>query len=585
MENQIEQVKQKTDIVAIIGERIKLTKAGKHYKALCPFHGEKTPSFTVSPELQIFKCFGCGESGDAYSFLEKFEGMEFGEALKYLADRAGIKLIRLNIGDSDEKQILLSANDLAAKYYHYLLTKHNAGKKALLYVLQTRGINKDSIETFNLGFAPDNQTALKQFLIKRKYKLVDLEKAGLVAYGKDRFRGRLIFPLQNQSGTVVGLAGRIMPGPAADKIAKYINSPETPIYHKSSILYGLNLTRPYIKKANQAIVVEGEIDLISSYQVGIKNIVAIKGTALTEEQVRILSRLCSEIILALDADLAGDAASRRGIAIAQNAGLNIRVMRQSKFKDPDELARNDPQGYKKALEEAIDIWDFFITSAITKYDSSTGAGKSAISRDLIPLFSQITDEIVLAHYISELAGKINVPPEAVSSQIEKYKKTSKVETVIASENKEPGRPSREQLLEEQLLSFAFASTPDILLTLSDVEIKSNFAKKLILRLQEFLNNKDKQYSPKEFSDFLSEELRDKFNLLILSGQLEDLTDFQYKVQIENTLRELKRAQLQSKLSEISVQISQSEGKDSQDLASLEVEFAEISDKLADLVSD
>lgn len=577
MNSQIDQVKQKTDIVALVGERVDLIKAGKHYKGLCPFHSEKTPSFTVSPELQIFKCFGCGESGDCFTFLEKYDGMEFAEALQFLADKAGIHLEKFDSSALTQKQILKEINDLAAKYYHYILVKHAAGKKALTYLLEERGISVKNIEDFNLGYAPTMPNALFGFLKKKKYSVTQIEQAGLVGYGKDRFRGRIIFPLYDHLGSVVGLAGRIMPGMDAN-LAKYINSPETPIYNKSSVLYGLNVTKGEIKRQDKAIIVEGEIDLISSYWAGVKNIVAIKGTALTSQQVTMLSRICGEIILALDADLAGNAAARRGITIAQNAGLTIKIMQNDKFKDPDEFARNDPEGLKKALEGAIGVWDFLIDSTVKKFGVS-GEGKAKISRDLVPILSSIEDDIVKAHYGAILAGKIGVPTESVLSQVEKFKKTSQVEVI---EEKKEVVNDIQFLIEEELLSIAFSSHPSILL---DEETRSLIQKsvnqKLIDKLAEFLR-KESEYDIGKFSQFLPPELSEKFTQLVLLGQENNYSLSEAKKQMEATIVQIKKNALQEELNSLGAQIDKLEKESSPQLKKVQSEFAQTSAKLASL---
>jgi len=253
-DNQVEEVKLKTDIVVIIGERVDLKKAGRNYKTNCPFHGEKSASFMVSPELQIFKCFGCAEGGDVFTFLEKFDGMEFPEALKYLADRAGVKLENKIFGEDTDKNKALEINTQLLKLYNYLLVTHPVGKKALEYLLKDRGLTKETIEEFQLGYSPDDPLIFKKFLIdKKKFDPRDLEKYGIaVVKGPnvyDRFGGRVIFPLYDHRGNPIGFAGRILPWGRPDS-AKYINSPETPVYHKSKVLYGLNLTRQNIKVKN-----------------------------------------------------------------------------------------------------------------------------------------------------------------------------------------------------------------------------------------------------------------------------------------------------------------------------------------------
>ena len=392
-QDQIEEVKAKTDIVSIITEHVELKKAGRNYKGLCPFHSEKTPSFMVSPELQIFKCFGCLESGDVISFLQKHEGMDFPEALKYLADRAGVKLIQRQFKGSGEKEKLFEINALAAKFYNYILLSHKVGKPALDYLIKERGLKLETIKTFNIGFSPNVPLALKKFLIdKKKYSYQDLEKAGIV-YRRgsgvvDRFKGRIIFPLFDHRGNNIGLAGRILPS-IKTEAGKYINSPETEIYHKSKVLYGLNLVRRDIKKENSAVVVEGELDMISSWQAGVKNTVAIKGTALTEDQVRLLNRFCNVFILALDSDAAGDKAARRSIALAQDQGVEVKVARLGKYKDPDDMARKALGEYKKALEKAQGVWDFLVDLIFSKYDETSGTGKAKISKEIIPVLAEM----------------------------------------------------------------------------------------------------------------------------------------------------------------------------------------------------
>ena len=314
MADQVEEIKEKVDIVSLISERIELKKAGRNFKANCPFHSEKTPSFMVSPELQIYKCFGCGEGGDAISFLQKYEGMEFYEALKYLADRTGVKLIQ-RVGLSSENEKLFNINRWASRFYHYILFNHPSAREALNYLTKVRKIKTESIKTFGVGYSPDIPEIFKKFFLDKKgFSPTEIEKVGL-GYTRggsvrDRFSGRIIFPLFDHRGNVAGFSGRILPGREKADTGKYINTPETPIYHKSNILYGLNLSKKEIKKKGEAIVVEGELDAISPWQVGIKNIVAIKGSAFTNEQAKLLSRFSENVTLALDSDIAGNIAAR-----------------------------------------------------------------------------------------------------------------------------------------------------------------------------------------------------------------------------------------------------------------------------------
>jgi DNA primase len=550
MDDQVAEIKSRTDIVSIIGERIELKKAGRNYKATCPFHGEKTPSFMVSPELQIFKCFGCNEAGDVYSFLEKYEGMEFPEALKYLADRVGIKLVRENFGQASEKEKLIEIHSQTLRFYNYLLLNHALGKRSLEYLQKDRGLKISTIKEFQLGYSPDDSRFIEKFLVgKKKFSPKDIEAAGIgIARAGgiyDRFSGRVIFPLFDHRGNPVGFAGRILPWDKRET-GKYINSPETPIYHKSSVLFGLNLTRPIIKKKKVAIVVEGELDLISSYQAGIKNVVAIKGSALTEEQARLLSRFAPKFILALDSDFAGDAAARRGITVAENSGVEVKVAKISKFKDPDEAARGNLESYKKDLIHAEGVWDFLIDSVFSRVKSETGEGKAKISKELTPILAEIEDKIVQAHYTNLIAQKLNVPLEAVTEQVSKFIKGETV--AVAEKDEEPKESGRRDVLEEGLLTLAFQSDPTILLKkdISDL-ILQPLNKKLIDEYTKFASGK-KVFSISEFGKNLPKELFDGFSKMVLTDNQSLIDDpDEFKKEMELLQKELKIVTLKDNL--------------------------------------
>jgi len=518
-DNQVEEVKNKTDIVSIIGERIELKKAGRNFKAICPFHGEKTPSFMVSPELQIFKCFGCDAKGDVFSFLEQYEGMEFGEALKYLADRAGVKLQKTNFSASSEKEKLIEINTQVVRFYDYLLAEHPVGAKALEYLEKQRGIKIETIKEFQLGYSPESSYALTKFLVgKKKFVPADIERAGIgIVRGQnmyDRFNGRVIFPLFDHRGNPIGFAGRVLPWDKRDT-GKYINSPETPLYHKSSVLYGLNLTRSFIKKKKIAIVVEGELDLISSWQAGIKNIVAIKGSALTEEQVRLLSRFAQKFILALDSDMAGDAAARRGIKVASDIGVEVKVAKITGFKDPDEAARGNIESYKKDLIGAEGIYDYFIDSVFKRFNSESGAGKSKISKEIIPILSEIGDRIVQAHYANVVARKLGVPLEAVQEELAKTDIRSETGQSAGAAMQNTSGENRRDLLEERFLALAFQSDPKILLSRESAGlIMLSVNKKLVEEYAKF--GSGKAFSVAEFGKNLPAELLQGFSQMVLS---------------------------------------------------------------------
>lgn len=586
MADQVDEIKSKTDIVSLLSEYIDLKKAGRNYKALCPFHGEKTPSFMVSPELQIYKCFGCGETGDVFTFLERQEGMDFYEALKFLADRAGVKLDPTTFKGRGEKEKIYELNSLASRFYHYLLTKHKSGKKALEYLTKDRGLKIDTIETFSLGFSPETPMALKSFFLdKKKIHPKELERAG-IAYRRgrdvvDRFRGRIIFPLFDHRGNNIGFAGRLLPGSKKD-LAKYINTPETPAYHKGNVLYGLSQTKKDIKKEGKVIIVEGELDAISSWQAGIKNVVATKGTALTDSQVRLLTRFTKSAILALDADLAGDSAAQRGVMIAQNEGLDVKVARLEKYKDPDEAARKDPTSYKKALENAVDVWDFIIDLIFDRGDAKSGSGKAKISKEVAPILAMIDDSIVQAHYAQLVASRLGVPVDAVVRETSRVGKDNEPEKVEVA-TREVHEKTRRNLLEERLLALAFQSDPTIL---SKMEVKRMIRTPLCKKiLEEYLSSykKNKKFEPSDFAKNLPGELVDGFSLMMLKDVSDVMQTNEVKEEIELVEHELKKLAIKEALEKLTREIRESEKeKDAKKLKEKQEKHREYSQKLSEL---
>lgn len=416
----------------VVSSYLPLKRSGRNFAGLCPFHTEKTPSFMVSPERQAWRCFGCSEGGDVFTFLEKIEGWDFPETLEELAKRAGVKLQRLAPSPaSREKEKLFSIHRLTAKFYHYLLTRHALGEPARKY-LARRGIPQDLWEKFDLGFAPGGWDTLVGFLTKRGFDLAQVATAGLVVSREergprgyfDRFRNRLMFSLKDGRGEILGFSGRLIEDVTSNtkqvtREAKYINSPQTPIFTKGNILFGLDVVRQAIREKNQAVLVEGEFDVLSLVKAGIENVVASKGTALTEKQAVILSRICEKVVMCFDTDLAGDAAARRGIELLDMAGLSIAVADLGKFKDPDEFAQKDPKGIVVAIGAARDIYDYFLESAARRFDAKTADGKKRIGRELLPILGKISDDMVRAHYIGKLAGLLSLDTHLVAEAVEK----------------------------------------------------------------------------------------------------------------------------------------------------------------------
>ena len=443
MDSQVDEVKSKVDIIEIISTYVPLKKAGRNFSGLCPFHGEKTPSFMVSPDRQVYKCFGCGESGDVFSFLEKIEGWDFREALEELSKKAGVKLKTFTpTAAGRQKEKLIEINTLASKFYSYILNKHKLGLAGREY-LKKRKIDEIIWKKFGVGFAPEGWESTLNFLTKRGFNGGDVAAAGLVVAREgrdksfyDRFRGRLVFPLRDTRGATLGFSGRVVS--ESERGPKYVNSPETAIFNKGSLLFGLDVTRDAIREKKEVLLVEGEFDVLSSYQAGVLNVVASKGTALTDRQVGLLSRLCESVVLSFDTDLAGDKASRRGIEMLDSVGLSVKVLSLGKFKDPDEFAVSDPAGFKKAISEALNIFDFYINSAASRYDIKTADGKKKIGAEILPILSKISDDLVRAHYISKLASVLELDVSLILEAVNKRVNVnvSSSETVAKGEDKE-----------------------------------------------------------------------------------------------------------------------------------------------------
>jgi len=359
------------------------------------------------------------------------------------------------------------------------------------------------------------------FLRKRGTDREMAVRSGLVVESErgivDRFRGRVIFPITNHRGRVVALAGRAMPGLEARGIAKYINSPETEVYHKSDSLYGLSVTKEEIKKAKKAVVVEGEMDLISSWQAGVRNVVAIKGTAVTEGQMRLISRFAKELIVALDSDFAGDSAAMRGIGQAQTVGLNIRVAKLVGYKDPDDFARADPEGYRKALSGARGVWDFMLDTIIERSSEGGELDKAKVSREAIPVLASIQDRIVQAHYVKYLAGKLDVLVDAVFGELAGFESNTKAGgEYLGEEKKEQAVEGRESAEKRLLVLCLQGEKEEELLGMKEI-LATGFVKRVVEELDEYLKSKEEEglsgffkVLPKELSEGLGEMMLEDF---------------------------------------------------------------------------
>ncbi len=534
----------------------------------------------VSAERQMFKCFGCSLGGDVFKFVMERERIDFGEALRLLADRAGVQLQDYRPSpDQQVKEKLLEINHLAAEFYHYLLTEHKIGQPALNYLLK-RGVTKSSIKTFKLGFSANEWEGLRRFLTKKKgYRDEDLERAGLVIAGQksyyDRFRGRVMFPLFDHRNRVVGFSGRVFD--QESKEAKYVNSPETPLYHKSEILYGLETTKEAIKKANKAVVVEGEFDLISSYQAGAANVVAIKGSALTQEQIDLLKRFCDHLALSLDMDAAGDAAAHRGIELAEAKGLNVRVIRLAFGKDPDECARHSAGMWQDSIKAAVPIYDFYIDSAKTRFGLDSPEGKRQIIDELSPLFSRISNQVIKSHYLKKLAEVLGVSEDAVLAEVDK--KFIPPRQDYGGQAPNPAEfQTRQERLEEYLLALVLVlggKMAPVVKRIDLMTLSQNAAAQIFSKLQSWF----KQQTTWEINPFVA-TLPEELIGAVDSAYLTDLKQLgsdeeALTREIDKVLADLKKLAAKAKLTQLTQALKEAVSqKDNLKRRSLENELVE-----------
>ena len=414
-------IKEKVDVADFIRQYVQLTPAGKNLRGLCPFHKEKSPSFVVSPDRQIWHCFGCGAGGDIFGFLMKFENIEFIEAMKILAERAGISIAQIGSQDQKKYDALYEINRIAKDFFKSSLHE-DLGKPSLKYLIE-RGLKKETLDEFELGLALPTNDALTRHLTKMGFSVQDVEKAGISFKTErgtywDRFRNRIMFPLYNHSGKVIGFTGRVMPGSESPDIGKYVNSPETPIYNKSKVLYGFFKTKNDIRSADSVVVVEGQMDFLMAYQDGVKNLIATSGTALTPDHLKTVRRLAENIVLSFDNDSAGRAAAERTIDFAEANDFNVKVILPppGSAKDPADVVRETPGQFKALVESAVPAMEYYFDFyGVTKQQPIADRKKSV--RSALSKIKVISSPVEQQHWLSELSLRTRLPEAVLSAEM------------------------------------------------------------------------------------------------------------------------------------------------------------------------
>jgi DNA primase len=604
MDSQIEEIKNRLNVLDVVGSYVKLTKTGTNWRGVCPFHSEKSPSFFVTPHRQLWHCFGCGAGSSMFDFIMKIEGVEFGDALRILAGKAGVQLKRENPQIRTERQRLYEICDLATKFFEKQLEGSAIGQEARAYLLK-RGISAESIKKWRLGYSPDTWNGLTDFLIGKGYTREEVVKTGLAIEKEqnrsdsyDRFRGRIIFPVFDTNGQVIGFGGRVFKDADKKETAKYINTPQTLLYDKSGVLYGLHNAKVEIRKQNRCVVTEGYTDVIMCHQAGFENVVAASGTALTQQHLVMLKRYTENLVMAFDMDLAGDNATRRGINLAESQGFNIKIIESygegDKKYDPADIILKDPKIWEESLTKAKSIMDYYVDSAFTRFDKNTVEGKKQIGSLVLPAIKRLQNTIEQSFWIQKLSQRLEIKEEALLEELAKIKverpispATVNVSQSAPIEQKSLGEEGRKKLIEEKVISLVLKNPNYI--TLIEEAHHLLFSEKIVRFLQEIKKVVQENRSPedgelkKDFKVMFSDEALDaEFNNFLAALALKGDLDYEgdSKDEVALCLLQLKNISLKHKLHAISQDIQKAElDKDSEKVARLIGEFSALAKEL------
>lgn len=533
--NEVEEIKERINIEEIVSSYLELKKAGANYKAPCPFHTEKSPSFMVSTEKQIFKCFGCGAGGDVFEFLMKIENLTFPEALQILADKAGVQLQKIKKSPTeykkelDEKTVLFKINKISAQVFHKILISDNKICQNARKYLEKRKVTAQIIDKFMIGFAPENRI-LQNFLYKRGYTQNQFEKAG----NPQKFYDRIIFPIFDVLGNPIAFTGRAL---SDEMQPKYLNTPETQIFHKGKILYALNFAKEAIREEKFSIVLEGQMDIVLSHLAEVYNVVATSGTAITIDHIKILSRYSSNIAFCFDQDLAGFNATQKAILLAYEVEISPYIIRLPKgYKDVGELVEKDPKKWQEISKIKIPAFEWLIESILTKFKNNlTANDKKEVLKELIPYLLKISDPLEQAHYKKIIAQKVSIADRILSEVMDKFIAKLKISNNNISIQK---ITLKKALYEEKILGFLFIQPEFCKLLyenskLTDFKFKDVEIEKIYKLLFNCYNNDKKKINTQSCQEIIetvrkniSKDLEKQVDILALeiskeSGQLKD----------------------------------------------------------------
>lgn len=580
----IQEIKSRIDIVPFIQGYVKLSRAGINWKGLCPFHSEKSPSFMVSPTRQTWHCFGCSKGGDIFKFLMELDHVEFRDALKQLAERAGVELVKEDPRLRSERERQYAVIETATKFYE----AHLARNPAVMDYLKRRGLKDETIKEFRIGYAPDSWDALDVFLMNKGFSGSEFVASGLgiksdrrEASYYDRFRNRIMFPITDGSGRVVGFSGRIFERGKKTDEPKYVNSPQTLIYDKSRILYPFDKAKEAVRKKNRVVIVEGQMDVIMSHQAGVKEAVAVSGTALTEKHLEILKRLTDTLISSFDTDQAGETATRRSLDMAAEFDFNRKVAVIPQGKDPAEAILENPKLWEEAVEKADSIMDFYFGRAQARFNLKSPESKKEFSRYLLPEVAKIANEIERAHWVSKIAQTLGIKEEAVWMELARYQQRG-VDGRANNTVESPKSPEKLKIqkLEERLLGALFL-LPQARTLLKGEDVPLVFTKDFHQTLFGIIQTSEPDLETSLILARVPPEWRQYADQVIFEAELLFQNVKNAEAEILSTLKELKRERLRERLAQLAESITDAErGSDEAEKARLLADFKLVAVSLA-----
>jgi len=566
----IEDIKARLDIVSYISSYVQLKKTGRNFKGQCPFHSEKTPSFIVSPEKQIWHCFGCSKGGDIFAFVREADGVDFAESLQILADKAGLKVEKISKfakQEKSEKDDYFHAHELACEFFEEQLHDTKDGEKVLKY-LKNRGLTDETIKEFRLGFAPDEYELLYPYLLKKGVKRDIIVRSGFASVKSigddkifDKYRARLMIPIFDYLGKISGFGGRALKD---DQMPKYLNSPDNIIYNKSRLLYGLSHAKKFIKENDSVVLVEGYFDMILPYQAGVKNIVATSGTALTQDHIRIIKRLTPNVITCFDTDSAGFEATKRAYFLLQAEEMNVKTVWQLDKKDPADYVVDHGEKFTDVIKAAKEFVSFYFEKLVKLHDVSQMEGRRNILKEVMPIFKNMP-ATTKDFYIREFSELTHMGEKSIYDDIATFQLPSSYSArVIAETFVDSGKMQTSEMVLSILLNYpaTFARASELLDKKDFLEAEEN----IYNSLADQYNSTRPEVREWNFEGGFMAQIREKINVLLLYAEDKygEFSEEAVAIELEKLIDRLKKDRKTRRLMELEMRIKEAEKAEEKD---------------------